>query len=148
MQDRIRHESTCGYAAYYNQNANGIEPMKTIIRLEELGLFLFSIYLFTTLSFPWWFFPLFLFAPDLSMLGYSAGPRIGAYVYNLVHHRALALLYYVAGMLLPAPVLALIGVIIFAHSSLDRALGYGLKLTNSFNDTHLGKIGHEDAKNK
>ncbi len=120
--------------------------MKAIIRLEELGLFLFSIYLFTTLSFPWWCFPLFLFAPDLSMVGYTAGPRIGAYVYNVVHHRALALLYYVAGMLLPAPLLALAGVIIFAHSSLDRILGYGLKFTDSFNDTHLGKIGHEEAK--
>lgn len=122
--------------------------MKTLIRLEELGLFLFSIYLFTTLSFPWWFFPLLLFAPDLSMVGYAAGPRIGAYIYNVVHHRALALLYYMAGMLLHAPVLALVGVMLFAHSSLDRALSYGLKFTDSFNDTHLGKIGNEDAKNK
>jgi hypothetical protein len=46
----------------------GLKPMKTIIRLEELGLFFFSIYLFPTLSFPWWVFPLLLFAPDLSMV--------------------------------------------------------------------------------
>jgi hypothetical protein len=120
--------------------------MKTLIRLEELGLFLFSIYLFSTLSYPWWVFPLLLFAPDVSMVGYGAGPRIGAYIYNFVHHRALALIYYVAGMLLAAPALALIGVIVFAHSSLDRALGYGLKLPDSFSSTHLGKIGQEDAK--
>jgi hypothetical protein len=38
-------------------------------------------------------------------------------------------------------VLALAGVIIFAHSSLDRALGYGLKFSDSFTNTHLGRIG-------
>ena len=117
--------------------------MKITIRLEELGFTLFSIYLFSLLPFPWWYFPGLFFVPDLSMLGYLAGPRPGALVYNLVHHRALALLYYVLGMLLSSPVLALAGVIIFAHSSLDRALGYGLKYADSFTNTHLGRIGRE-----
>jgi hypothetical protein len=115
--------------------------MKTILRLEELGFFLFSIYLFSMLRFPWWLFPLLLFVPDLSMLGYLAGPRLGALVYNIVHHRALALLYYVAGVALAVPWLALAGVIILAHSSLDRALGYGLKFEDAFGNTHLGRIG-------
>jgi hypothetical protein len=43
--------------------------MKTLIKLEELGEFLFSIYLFSHLPYPWWLYPLFFFAPDLSMLG-------------------------------------------------------------------------------
>ena len=115
--------------------------MKTLIRLEEFGLFLFSIYLYTSLSLPWWYFPLLFFVPDLSMAAYWAGPRVGAYVYNFIHHRALALIYYVAGMAIGAIPLALAGVILFAHSSLDRVLGYGLKYTDSFNATHLGKIG-------
>ena len=112
--------------------------MKTILRLEELGFFLFSVYLFSLLSFPWWYFPLLLFAPDISMVGYLASPRLGAFVYNFIHHRGLALLCYVAGVLSSSPILALIGVILFAHSSLDRVLGYGLKLPHSFNCTHLG----------
>jgi hypothetical protein len=120
--------------------------MKTIIRLEEFGFFLFSVYLFTLLHFPWWVFPLLFFVPDLSMAGYLAGPRLGAFVYNFVHHRALALMYYVAGVLLGIPVLALAGVIIFAHSSFDRALGYGLKLSDSFGNTHLGMIGRPSGK--
>ena len=57
--------------------------MKTLIKLEELGEFLFSIYLFSLLPYPWWFYPLFFFAPDLSMVGYIAGPRLGAITYNL-----------------------------------------------------------------
>ena len=115
--------------------------MKTLVRLEETGFFLFSIYLFSLSPYPWWYFPLLLFVPDLSMIGYVAGPRLGAFIYNFIHHRALALLYYVAGVLLALPVLSLIGIIIFAHSSLDRALGYGLKYPDGFGNTHLGKIG-------
>jgi Domain of unknown function (DUF4260) len=115
--------------------------MKTIVRLEEVGFFLFSIYLFTRLPFAWWLFPLLLFVPDLSMIGYLGGPRLGAIIYNVVHHRALALAYYVVGVLLSLPGLALAGIIIFAHSSLDRALGYGLKFADSFQSTHLGPIG-------
>ena len=115
--------------------------MKTLIKLEELGLFLFSIYLFSLLDFPWWFYPLFLFAPDLSMIGYLFGPRVGAITYNLIHHKAIALGLFVAGALLHSPVVALIGVLLLGHSSLDRVLGYGLKYGDAFSHTHLGAIG-------
>ena len=56
--------------------------MKFLVRLEEFGLFLFSIYLFFTLDYPWWLFPLLLFAPDISMIGYLGGSRLGAILYN------------------------------------------------------------------
>ena len=120
--------------------------MKTLIRLEELGFFLFSIYLFSLLPYPWWFYPLLFFVPDLAMLGYLAGPRVGAIVYNFIHHRGLALIYYMAGVLLATPVLSLVGVIVFAHSSLDRVLGYGLKFPDGFAHTHLGQIGRARAE--
>jgi hypothetical protein len=115
--------------------------MKKLIKLEELGEFLFSIYLFSLLPYPWWFYPLFFFAPDLSMVGYLAGPRLGAITYNLIHHKALSLSLFVVGSLLHIPVLSLIGVIILGHSSLDRVMGYGLKFSDSFGHTHLGAIG-------
>jgi len=120
--------------------------MKTLIRLEELGFFLFSIYLFSLLPYPWWFYPFLFFVPDLAMLGYLAGPRVGAIVYNFIHHRGLALIYYMAGVLLATPVLSLVGVIVFAHSSLDRVLGYGLKFPDGFAHTHLGQIGRARAE--
>ncbi len=118
--------------------------MKTVVRLEELGIFLFSIYMFSTLEFPWWLFPLLLFVPDLSMIGYLRDTRLGAVIYNFFHFRALALLLFVLGRLIFLPVLSLIGVILFAHSSLDRAFGYGLKYGDSFGNTHLGRIGKEE----
>jgi hypothetical protein len=33
------------------------------------------------------------------------------------------------------------GIILFGHSSMDRSLGYGLKLNEGFKYTHLGMIG-------
>ena len=120
--------------------------MKTLIRLEEIGEFLFSIYLFSLLPYPWWFYPLFFFAPDLSMLGYLISPRFGAITYNLIHHKAIALGLFAAGSLLHFPIISLFGVLFLGHSSLDRVLGYGLKYTDSFNNTHLGIIGRSQTQ--
>jgi hypothetical protein len=120
--------------------------MKTLIRLEEFGQFLFSIYLFSLLPYPWWFYPLFFFAPDLSMLGYLISPRFGAVTYNLIHHKAIALGLFVVGALSHIPVISLMGVIFLGHTSLDRVLGYGLKHSDSFNNTHLGIIGRSQTQ--
>ena len=37
----------------------------------------------------------------------------------------------------------LVGILLFAHSCFDRVWGYGLKYTDSFQHTHLGKIGKD-----
>lgn len=120
--------------------------MKILVQLEEFGLFLFSIYLYSTLDYPWWLYPLLILTPDIGMIGYLGGSRLGAFFYNLVHFRALALLLYVAGIYFHLPVISLIGVLTFGHSSLDRVFGYGLKHTDSFNNTHLGRIGTKTEK--
>ncbi len=115
--------------------------MKNLLRLEELALFVLAIYLFTELDYAWWVFPLLLLTPDLGALGYLGGSRIGAATYNLTHHKGIAVVAYLAGALLGSQILQLIGVIMLAHSSLDRAVGYGLKYPDSSDHTHLGYIG-------
>ncbi len=115
--------------------------MKNLLRLEELALFILAIYLFTELDYAWWVFPLLLLTPDLGAIGYLGGSRIGAATYNLTHHKGIAVVAYLAGALLGSQILQLIGVIMLAHSSLDRAVGYGLKYPDSFDHTHLGYIG-------
>ena len=115
--------------------------MKNILKLEELLLFLFSIFLFSQLGYVWWIYALLLFAPDLSMMGYIWNPRAGAWIYNLIHHKAVAIVLYLAGLFLGSAVMQLIGVILLGHSSLDRVFGYGLKYPDSFQNTHLGIIG-------
>ncbi|MEW6083560.1 MAG: DUF4260 family protein [Chloroflexota bacterium] len=34
---------------------------------------------------------------------------------------------------------------LLGHSSLDRVFGYGLKHKDAFQNTHLGRIGNQDA---
>jgi hypothetical protein len=75
----------------------GSDIMKNLIRLEEIALFLFSIFLFSLLDLRWWWFPALLLVPDLSMAGYTMNTKIGAIMYNVIHHRAVALLLYTIG---------------------------------------------------
>jgi len=100
--------------------------MKTLMKLEELAQVLLSVYLFFHLPFPWWIYPLFFFAPDLSMVGMLLNKRIGTRFYNFIHHKALALSIYILGGLLSLPLLSLIGVLLFGHSSFDRLMGFNL----------------------
>ena len=115
--------------------------MKILLKLESLALWGLSAFLFAHLGYAWWWYALLFFAPDISMLGYLAGPRIGAMIYNVVHHQAVSIGFYVLGFSLGIPLLQLTGVILFGHSNMDRLFGYGLKYADSFQNTHLGMIG-------
>lgn len=115
--------------------------MKRVIQLEEAAMFLLTIYLFSRLSFAWWWYPALILVPDLSMLGYLAGNKAGAIAYNFVHHKSVAIAVYVAGLYWKNEVLQLTGLILFGHSSMDRMSGYGLKTYEGFKFTHLGQIG-------
>lgn len=115
--------------------------MKNIIKLEELGMFLLSLLMFAHTGFVWWWFPVLLLVPDISMIGYGINSRIGALFYNNFHHKGLAVLIFGVGYLIGDRYLELAGSILFGHSSMDRIFGYGLKYTDSFFSTHLGHIG-------
>jgi hypothetical protein len=115
--------------------------VKSLIKLEEAALFLLSVYLFSLLPYKWWLFPALLLVPDVGMIGYLFNPGIGAFTYNLFHHRGIAIVIYLAGIYLANPVLQLAGIILFGHASMDRVFGYGLKYNDDFKNTHLGRIG-------
>lgn len=119
--------------------------MKTLLKLEELLMALLGLYLFLALDVGWWWFLVLFFAPDLSMLGYLLGPKAGAWTYNLVHHKAIAVIVFMLGLVGQAQWLQAAGLILFSHSSLDRVLGYGLKYSDAFQHTHLGMIGRAAA---
>ncbi len=87
-----------------------------------------------------WLLPALLL-PDIAIAGYLGGPRIGAFAYNLVHNWAFGLAIAGAGLALGIIPLALAGTILIAHTGMDRAAGYGVKLASGFGDTHLGRIG-------
>ncbi|MFH6602485.1 DUF4260 domain-containing protein [Maribacter algicola] len=119
--------------------------MNAILKLEELFMFILGIYLFSLLGYQWWLFLLLILIPDIGMIGYLFGNRIGAFTYNLFHHKGLAVAIYFMGIYLSVPLLQLTGVILFAHASLDRIFGYGLKYDNGFKFTHLGEIGKKNG---
>jgi hypothetical protein len=117
--------------------------MKNVLKLEEAFMFGLSIFLFSKLDYAWWWYPVLILAPDLSMVGYIKDARLGALTYNFIHHKALGIGIFVLGMVLASQPLQLIGLILFGHSSMDRVLGYGLKHSDSFHNTHLGVIGRQ-----
>ena len=103
--------------------------MKTLIKLEEVGLVLLSFYLFLTLDYAWWWFPLLFFIPDISLAGFLINKKAGAITYNFIHHKAFSVALYLAGSFMQVPVLQLAGLVMFGHSSFDRALGFELQQT-------------------
>lgn len=122
--------------------------MKNLLKLEEAGLFLLCLVLYSRLHFAWWVYAALLLAPDIGMLGYLVNNRVGAFTYNLFHHRGLAALLYVVGYLYDIPGLALAGIILLAHSSMDRIFGYGLKYPDHFKHTHLGWLAGSPEKGR
>src|SRR5690606_30171103 len=123
---------------------NMTNEMNNRLKLEELGQFLLSIILFNQLDYAWWVFPACILLPDLSMIGYLANPRTGAWLYNFFHHKLVAVTILILGILLNNSLLTLGGVILFGHSAMDRIFGYGLKFNDNFKNTHLGWIGKKD----
>lgn len=117
--------------------------MKNLLKLEYIALFLLSIFLFNQMHYSWWWFLILILAPDLSMVAYVFGPKIGSVFYNIFHHLALAVLAFCVGWHYRMDWLQLSGIILLGHSSLDRILGYGLKYPDDFKHTHLGWIGKE-----
>ena len=117
--------------------------MTILLRAEGLALGLLCVWLYHAFDQPWWIFAVLFLAPDLSLLGYLGGPRVGAAAYNAVHSWiTVVLLFAVTWFGFDGEVFILSLVFILgAHIGADRALGYGLKYESGFKDTHLGRIG-------
>lgn len=119
------------------------KTMDITIKIEEAAITAVSIYFLSkyNLGLPIWALALLFFSPDLSMLGYLVNTRIGAFTYNLFHHRGLALALVATGFMMHLDLLMMGGLLLVAHSSFDRMLGYGLKFTDDFKHTSLGWMG-------
>lgn len=115
--------------------------VRLVLRLEGLCVLIAASVAYSKFDLGWGTFALFFLAPDLSFLGYLAGPRVGAISYNVAHSYIGPVTCLVASFVLPAPTLLCVGIIWCAHIGFDRALGYGLKYSEGFSFTHLGRIG-------
>lgn len=115
--------------------------VRVVLRVEGLCILAVSLLAYAKWGDGWGTFALFFLAPDLSFVGYLAGPQVGAVSYNFAHSFVGALAVLAAGVLLSVPVAVAAGIIWVAHIGFDRALGYGLKYSAGFGFTHLGLIG-------
>jgi hypothetical protein len=109
-----------------------------LLRLEgglDLAL---SLIFYQAIHANWLLFVVLLLVPDLSMLGYLRGARLGTICYNLVHTLIGPFLLIVYAYLTRSLWVLPYALIWTAHIGLDRVLGFGLKYPTGFRDTHLG----------
>jgi len=109
-----------------------------IRRAEGAGVLVAACWAYGAVGGSWWLFAVLFLAPDLSMLGYLRGARMGAVGYNLGHSYLGPLLLLAVGQ--GAGLATGLGLIWAGHIGFDRMLGYGLKYPWAFKATHLSGV--------
>jgi Domain of unknown function (DUF4260) len=114
--------------------------MNYVIKIEELAQTILGIAIlsFLPFQFSWWLWTILFLSPDIAILGYAVSKKAGGILYNIFHHKGVAIAIAIIGFLLKDNTLMLAGTLIFAHASFDRIWGYGLKYMDDFKHTHLG----------
>lgn len=118
---------------------------RQLLRLEGLAVFATALGAFVAIDGRLWLLLVLALAPDLAMLGYLAGPRVGSLVYNAAHAYVAPLALAAAGVLAAVPLATSVALVWIGHIGADRAVGYGLKYPTGFADTHLGEAPTTDA---
>lgn len=111
-----------------------------LLRAEGVAVGIGAILLYFHEGYPWWLFVALMLAPDLSMIGFVAGPTVGAAAYDAAHTYAIPVALAAIGVIADAEVAVQVGLIWLAHIGIDRAIGYGLKHPTGFKDTHLQHV--------
>ena len=118
------------------------KSVKSLLILEELGLLAGSMILFSlTTHFEWWIYALLFFIPDISFAAYLINTKIGSAVYNIFHHKGIMIAMIVTGYYTELEWILAVGIVFLGHAAFDRIFGYGLKFSDDFKHTHLGRIG-------
>ena len=92
---------------------------RTWLRLEGLAAFALASAAFLSLGGPPLLLVPLLLAVDISMAGYLANPRVGAFTYNLAHQWATGLAVLGAGWWLGSTPLLLLGTVLAGHVGMD-----------------------------
>jgi hypothetical protein len=114
--------------------------VRLLLRLEGLAIAAGAVVLYADGDHSWWLFALLILAPDLSFLGYLAGPRLGAGAYNLIHNLVLPIALGTTALMADSDAALAVALIWLAHIGVDRALGYGLRYPDAFNENHLQRV--------
>lgn len=115
------------------------------LRIEGAALLTGSLIAYSATDQVWWLIPVAILLPDLSMMGYLGGTRLGARIYNVAHTTPIPAAVVGIGWWQHTPLAAALGLIWLAHIGLDRLIGYGLKYDDHFQHTHLGWLNKKDT---
>jgi hypothetical protein len=113
---------------------------RVLLHAEGGAVALAAVALYYYADYPWWLLVALALAPDLSLGGYLAGPRVGSAIYNAAHTYVPPVVLGAAGVLAGADVVVQLALIWITHIGVDRAIGYGLKYPTSFKETHLQRV--------
>ncbi|MGX7273250.1 DUF4260 family protein [Enterococcus haemoperoxidus] len=83
---------------------------------------------------------LFLFLPDITMIGYISNPSFGTKIYNLGHNLVFSILLIFIYLFTQTALLLPIAIVWSAHIFMDRTLGYGLKYRDEFKHTPIQNL--------
>jgi hypothetical protein len=114
--------------------------MIVIQKIESAALIILLLIVYAQLDASWWWLVALFLAPDLSIVGYLSGPKVGAVVYNVGHAYFTPAILAGASFALGWQPILVLAVIWAIHVAADRMLGFGLKLPTGFKDTHLGRL--------
>jgi hypothetical protein len=117
------------------------KQMSMLLRCDGLAELVGLVVLYALTGASWWLFAGLFLVPDIGMLGYLAGPRVGAVTYNALHLLAPPVALGLAALASGWGLGVSVALVWAAHIQFDRAAGYGLKYATAFADTHLGRIG-------
>ena len=111
-----------------------------LLRLEGLAVAVGALVVYFHADYGWLLLLLLILPPDLSMLGYLGGTRVGAMSYDAAHTTLIPIALGLVGVLADSGTAIQIALIWLAHIGIDRFLGYGLKYPTGFKDTHLQRV--------
>ena len=110
------------------------------LQIEGMTLLIGSLVAFSTTHRSWWLVPLVILLPDFLWMGYVAGTKIGAYVYNIGHATPLPALMAAVAWWQGSSLWFAMGAIWLGHIGMDRVFRYGLKYNDHFQHTHLSTV--------
>ena len=116
---------------------------RVLLQAEGGAVALASVAAFSWSGASWWLFAAFILAPDLSILCYLAGPRIGAIAYNTVHVYLGPVILFAAATALATPTGIALAFIWSAHIGNRSPVWLWPEIWGQFHLTHLGQIGRQ-----
>ena len=113
---------------------------RLLLHAEGAAVAVVAVTLYFHEGYEWWLLLLLALAPDLAMIGYAAGPRVGATAYDLVHTYVAPVLLGAGGVIWSSDTALMLALIWLTHIGVDRAVGYGLRYPSGFKETHLQRV--------